>query len=278
MLVCPSPSIPECVTRTSSITFQKYTLGATIGGSLTLKSAQSKLFFSGRRRLVDFVFRISLRKGRTSGSLLITSTSWNNGQNTFHGTVIVINQRTEDTEPVNQPLVIPERRLSPAPLEFEVKHMEEQIIRNKPVRYAVYHPGKQNSMISKDFTHTWALANYFATTDNRGEIPNNPLVEDEEQHDSEEQQGQSDCENTRNPDNSNGGKLAKEEVMPTWAATESLLLSQSSQSHGRMNTKVIAPLFRTSPTNHIRSVCQSLAWGGTLIAEDAHTVLLRHGC
>ena len=36
-------------------------------------------------------------------------------------------------------------------------------------------------------------------------------------------------------------------------------LSQSSQSHGRMNTKVIAPLFRTSPTNHIRIVCQSLA-------------------
>ena len=93
-------------------------------------------------------------------------------------------------------------------------------------------------------------------------------MEDEEQHDSEEQQGQSDCENTRNPDNSffsvqtripNGGKLAKEEVIPTWAATESLLLSQSSQSHGRMNTKVIAPLFRTSPTNQIRIVCQSLA-------------------
>ena len=108
---------------------------------------------------MDFVFRISLRKGRTSGSLLITSTSWNTGQNTFHGTVIVINQRPEDREPVNQQLVIPEKLLSPAPLEFEVKHMEEQIIRNKPVRFAIYHPGKQNSMISKDFTHTWALAN-----------------------------------------------------------------------------------------------------------------------
>ena len=57
-------------------------------------------------------------------------------------------------------------------------------------------------MISKDFTHTWALANYFATDDNRGEIPNNPHVEDEEQHDSEEQQGQPDCEIARNPDNS----------------------------------------------------------------------------
>ena len=107
-----------------------------------------------------------------------------------------------------------------------------------------------------------------ATDDNRGEIQNNPHVEDEEQHDSEEQQGQSDCENARNLDNSilsvqtlipDGGKLAKEEVMPTWDATKSLLLSQSSQSHGRTNTEVIAPLFRTSPTNHIRIVCQSLA-------------------
>ena len=32
-------------------------------------------------------------------------------------------------------------------------------------------------MISKDFTHTWALANYFATDDNRDEIPNNPHVD-----------------------------------------------------------------------------------------------------
>ena len=56
-------------------------------------------------------------------------------------------------------------------------------------------------MISKDFNHTWALANCFGTDDNRGEIPNNPHVEYEEQHDSEEQQGQSDCEHARNPDN-----------------------------------------------------------------------------
>ena len=50
---------------------------------------------------------------------------------------IVIIQRAEDGEPVNQPLVISEKLLSPAPLEFEVKHMEEKIIRNNPVRFAV---------------------------------------------------------------------------------------------------------------------------------------------
>ena len=37
-------------------------------------------------------------------------------------------------------------------------YMEEQIIRTKPVRFAVYHLRNRNSMISKDFTHTWALA------------------------------------------------------------------------------------------------------------------------
>ena len=72
-------------------------------------------------------------------------------------------------------------------------------------------------------------------------------------------------ENTSNLDNyilsvqtriPNGGKLAKEDVMPTLAAIISLLLSQSLQSHGRTNTEVIAPLFRISPTNHIRIVCQ----------------------
>ena len=48
-----------------------------------------------------------------------------------------------------------------------------------------------------------------------------------------------------------GQKLAKEVVMPTWAATKSLLLNLcSSQSHGQTNTEAIAPLFKTSPTDY----------------------------
>ena len=35
-----------------------------------------------------------------------------NRQNTFHGTVIVINQKNLDGEPVNKPLVIPEKKNS----------------------------------------------------------------------------------------------------------------------------------------------------------------------
>lgn len=63
------------------------------------------------------------------------------GQNTFHGTVIVMNQQDEDGKAVNQPLVIPETLPSPT-LRFDVKYLQEPIIRTKPI------------------THTWALANY----------------------------------------------------------------------------------------------------------------------
>ena len=48
-----------------------------------------------------------------------------------------------------------------------------------------------------------------------------------------------------------GKKLAKEGVMPTWAATKSLLLSQAGDSRGMTNTEVIAPLFKTSPTDYV---------------------------
>ena len=37
--------------------------------------------------------------------------------------------------------------------------------------------------------------------------------------------------------------------MPTWAATRSLLLSNTHESITRTNTEVIAPLFKPSPTN-----------------------------
>ena len=42
----------------------------------------------------------------------------------------------------------------------------------------------------------------------------------------------------------------KKDIMPTWAATKSLLLSNSSRSCLQTNTAVIAPLFKTSPTDY----------------------------
>ena len=42
-------------------------------------------------------------------------------------------------------------------------------------------------------------------------------------------------------------KPAEKDVMPTWAATKYLLLSNSPHSLGKKNAEVIAPLFKTSP-------------------------------
>ena len=105
-------------------------------------------------------------------------------QNMFRGTVIVIIQRAEDGEPVNQPLIIPDKLLSRALLAFQVKYLLEQS--SKPTRIEVYQLGKRKSLISKDFTRTWALANYFATDDSGGENSNDRHVENEEQQEIEE--------------------------------------------------------------------------------------------
>ena len=42
----------------------------------------------------------------------------------------------------------------------------------------------------------------------------------------------------------------KLEAMPTWAATKSLLMSQSTSHHRLTNTEVITPLYKTSPTDY----------------------------
>ena len=45
-------------------------------------------------------------------------------------------------------------------------------------------------------------------------------------------------------------RLAKEDVMPSWFATQSLLLSQSTNSCTHTDTAVVAPLFKSSPTDY----------------------------
>ena len=45
-------------------------------------------------------------------------------------------------------------------------------------------------------------------------------------------------------------RLVKEDVMPAWSATQSALLSQSTNSCTCKNTAVVAPLFKSSPTDY----------------------------
>ena len=56
------------------------------------------------------------------------------GQNTFHGTIIVINQRGENGEPLNKPLII-QVKLSQSPLKFKVEYMQEPVIISTLIRF-----------------------------------------------------------------------------------------------------------------------------------------------
>jgi len=185
------------------------------------------------------------------------------GQKTFHGTIVVINQRAVGGEPINGPLVIPEK-LSPAPPAFKMNYMEEPVIKTKPMRFGTFQLGTRKHLLSKDYTHTWALANLLGADDICEKNLNAPPVEIQQedssgQTDQAETLGGVDVQNTPSPESrilsmqKHTGKiekLAKEAVMPTWAATKSLLLSQSSPSPCQTNTEVIAPLFNTSPTDY----------------------------
>ena len=174
------------------------------------------------------------------------------GQNTFHGTVIVMNQRADDGEPVNQPLVIPEKLDSETLLAFKAKYAEEPVIKTKPIRFEDYQQGKRESLLSNDYTHTWELASYFATDRGEHQRDENDVHQEtevrpeESVHPVPEESILSVADSTRKVK-----KIVKEGVMPTWGATKSLLLKHSLQSPTqKTNTEVIAPLFKTSPTDY----------------------------
>ncbi|KAG0710552.1 hypothetical protein GWK47_022583 [Chionoecetes opilio] len=90
------------------------------------------------------------------------------GQGTFHGTVVVMFQQDKNGEFMNRPLEIPEKLLSHKPLAFDVNMVQEPVIKTTPLRLSVYEMGKRKNILSKDFTHTWALANYLTYQNKEG--------------------------------------------------------------------------------------------------------------
>ena len=122
--------------------------------------------------------------------------------------------------------------------------------------------------MSKDYTHTWALANFLATPEEiKTSIDDENLQTVEQQDQFEEQDTQSlgtgeivssQSQDTQSADKSiisvsvkadDRKRLAKQNVMPTLAATRSMLLSNTHESITRTHTEIIAPLFKTSSTN-----------------------------
>ena len=105
-----------------------------------------------------------------------------------------------------------------------------------------------------NFTRIWALASYFTT---KSTICNTETVMSTEI----DSQLEIECEQYQTEKNSNESiqveathaeskQLNKKQIMPTWAATKSLVLSQTPLSHLKTNSAVVAPLLKTSPTNY----------------------------
>ena len=132
------------------------------------------------------------------------------------------------------------------------------------MKFNNYKIGKRNNLISTNFTHTWALANYFANGDKTRPPSSDDQLINEETRSREDKQN---CTGSSTDTNGNDSalsvkeqdltckseKVPKNDGMPTWAATNSLLLSQSpaiKQPHTCTNTAVVAPLFKSSPTDY----------------------------
>ena len=84
------------------------------------------------------------------------------GQDTFHGTIIVLNQgENNDAVAMNTSLTIP-TDLPPKPLKVKLNYLDEPVIQQKPIQFTEHSIGQRNNLLSKyiRFTHTWLLANF----------------------------------------------------------------------------------------------------------------------
>ena len=169
------------------------------------------------------------------------------GQNTFHGTIIVINQAKNDSaEPLLGDLKITDKKIENS--RIEVLYCEEPIIKPtcpKFVKYFTRIDNILNDYISNDTA--WALANYYSNVIGPTESQNDSVDEPIEV-----------CTETRIEMNSNILNIcskkssrctnSKSNVMPTWAATNSLLLAKLKLE--KTNSEVVAPILRRPPTDH----------------------------
>ena len=64
------------------------------------------------------------------------------GQNTFHGTVVVMNQRDQDGELINKPLLF--QKSQSLSKSLDVRYLNEPVIKQKPIRFHEYQHSKQH--------------------------------------------------------------------------------------------------------------------------------------
>ena len=114
---------------------------------------------------------------------------------------------------------------------------ELEVNKAKPIRFEGYQLGKRQQLVSKDYIHTWTLANLLATpVEIKTNVDDENLETVEQQNKFEEQDAQSlstaeimssQSQDTQSADKSiisfsvkadDSKRLAKQDVMPTWAA------------------------------------------------------------
>ena len=107
--------------------------------------------------------------------------------------------------------------------------MQEPVIKSTPIRFEDYCFEKRENQDCINFTRIWALASYFT---NKSTICNTETVMSTEI----DAQLEIECEQYQTEKNSNESiqveathaeskQLNKKQIMPTWAATKSLMLS-----------------------------------------------------
>ena len=71
------------------------------------------------------------------------------GQNTFHGALIVLNQReSKNAEPFSTPLIILDK-VSSEPLKVNINYRKEPVIQMKPMHFEEYKIGQQDHLLLK---------------------------------------------------------------------------------------------------------------------------------
>ena len=176
------------------------------------------------------------------------------GQNTTHGTAIVLIQEDDETgEKINPPLTLLKK---PAENDANVEYLDLEDIVPKAIKFSVVDVNNQvslNSLLREYFKRdqTWALACHLTnktgevTVENTDAEPIEVEVEDDEQgiekiKDHQQEESISDTIPSKKID---------EKLMPTWASTNSLLLKDRKHVVRKMNSGVMPPLLLRSPTN-----------------------------
>lgn len=165
------------------------------------------------------------------------------GQNNLHGTMLIINQNQENDDdathvPVNAPLRIPDEIV---PVDFSTNFRNPPSVEAKTITVDKFEFHSYDTFVRKYETYdrAWLMASFAhrersSVTGNVNPEEQSTVIDDSEQHATQ-----------------SSAKIEKTDSMPTWAATNSLLIqSQQQEDHPKTHSAIVAPLLRRPPTDY----------------------------